>query len=94
MYHENPLALPTLYLYSPNDLVSGLEPIYKAMGIAKAKNIPHFSHVFDTQHVEHFRHYPEIYGRLLDDFFDFIKIKDPNVKFRKDVKERMAAFPL
>ena len=94
MYHENPLQIPTLYLYSPNDVVSALGPVYKGIRRAKEQNIPHFTHVFDTPHVEHFRRYPDIYTKLLKDFFDFLKIKNSNFQFKNDFHEKVAAFPL
>ena len=76
IYFENPLKLPTLYIYSHNDTVAKPDTILDSLACQKKRNVPVFTHEFDTPHVQHFRCYPEQYVKLLDDFIDFINIRN------------------
>ena len=76
LYLENPLKLPTLYIYSRNDKVAKPEAILNSFVCQKKRNVPSFIHEFDTPHVQHFRKNPQQYANLLDDFIDFIKIRN------------------
>ena len=86
-YFENPLKLPTLYIYSRNDKVAKPDTILDSLACQKKRNIPVFTHEFDTPHVQHFRYYPEQYVKLLDDFIDFIKIR--NFEYTSDDLDKM-----
>ena len=74
MYYENSLRIPTMYMYSNNDIISLPDAPFQS--IPFQKDVPSFFHEFDTPHVQHFKNYPEKYMQLLDNFLDFIKIKD------------------
>ena len=79
LYLENPLKLPThryIYIYSRNDKVAKPEAILNSFASQKKRNVPSFIYEFDTPHVQHFRKNPEKYAKLLDDFIDFIKIRN------------------
>ena len=81
IYLENPLRIPTLYIHSSGDTIAKEERIKMPHLVAKHNemNIPSFYHEFDTPHVQHFRRYPEKYAELLDDFIEFIRIKQKNI---------------
>lgn len=81
IYLENPLRLPTLYIHSSRDTVAKEERIKMPNLVAKHNemNIPSFYHEFDTPHVQHFLRYPEKYAELLDDFIEFIRIKQKTI---------------
>ena len=64
LYLENPLKLPTLYIYSRNDKVAKPEAILNSFACQKKRNVPSFIHEFDTPHVQHFRKNPEQYAKL------------------------------
>ena len=87
LYLENPLKLPTLYIYSHNDKVAKPDTILDSLACQKKRNVPVFTHEFDTPHVQHFRYYPEQYVKLLDDFIDFIKIR--NFEYSSDNLDKM-----
>ena len=76
LYVENPLKLPSLYIYSRKDNVARHETIIYSWACQKKRNVPSFIHEFDTPHVQHFKYYPEQYAKLLDDFIDFIMIRN------------------
>ena len=75
IYIENPLRIPTLYVYSNNDIVSTPVTPLKSIEHQKKLNIPAFYHEFDTPHVQHFRLNRDKYTELLDDFINFLKLK-------------------
>ena len=74
---ENPLGIPTLCLYSSNDVILDLERIESNIAEQRKMNpgVPLLSYDFDAPHVQIFRHYPEKYSELLDDFFKFVQLK-------------------
>ena len=80
IYVENPLRIPTLYIHSSGDTIAKEERIKMPHLVTKHNemNIPSFYHEFDTPHVQHFRTFPEKYAELLDNFIEFIRIKEKN----------------
>ena len=76
MCTENPFRIPTLYIFSCKDRISPPESTLKVIAHQKKYNVLSFAHEFDTPHVQHYRHYPDQYTKLLDDFVNFIGIKN------------------
>ena len=75
MCTENPFRIPTLYIFSYKDSIASPETSLKIIAHQKKYNVPSFTHEFDTPHVQHYRHYPDQYLKLLDDFINFIGIR-------------------
>ena len=76
MCTENPFRIPTLYIFSCKDPIAPPEATLKVIAHQKKYNVSSFTQEFDTPHVQHYRHYPEQYMKRLDDFKNFIGIKN------------------
>ena len=74
-YITNPLKIPTLFIYSRGDSISSVKWPLTSLAHQKKFNIPAFHHEFDSDHCQHFRHYPEKYSQLLDNFINFTQVQ-------------------
>lgn len=62
IFHGNPLASPSLMLYSKSDQIALVGPIERAMKQWREKGVPVTSHCWaDSKHVSHYHKYPDEY---------------------------------
>ena len=73
IYHDN--NIPTLILQSDADVISSAAISSQYVDMWNRKGLPAFTHNFvDSEHVTHFRKYPEEYIAVLDSFLDILRL--------------------